>query len=847
MGKQFGFQVCVYAKNQAGISNIYQLVSIAHTDQFFQTPTLNWETINQFRSNLIITNSVENDGLWDAIIQDDQADFLDQAQRLDYISLPNVNQFLHEIERGHLTQAQCEQLLKTYYHWAQLSHKKIVATNLVKYLNSFNETQYKALMHAKKIGGGAHHLYSYQGSNAIIPNMAYLNTESMYQQYQFLGLSSQNLDDLIVHNNQYFVDQISDQIQIIHSQLFTPTLDNGVQNFINKAQEMLHNKYGPNPDQFILDRFQLELDAIIKYNFSIIYWASYLLVQKSNADGYFVGSRGSVGSSIIAYLLKISEINPLPPHFYCEQCFYTEFHWQFNNSGFDLGYKPCPQCQHTMSGDGQNIEFAAFMGFNADKTPDIDLNFSGEYQARAHNFLKSLFGPKNCYRAGTVSTIAAKTAWMFAKRYYEIQKINPTFGDIQWIVSQVVDVKRTSGQHPGGILVIPQDKNVYDFTPINYPANDTSSDWLTTHFEYNYLHDSLLKFDVLGHDDPTILKMLYDLTGVDPLTIPNHDPNILSLFQTCTKMHIAPHQIMGEKTGAIGLPEFGTNFVRKLLLEAKPKSFGDLIRVSGLSHGKGVWVDNAERLIKNHKLTLDQVICCRDDIMDYLIKQHIPKLDAFNIMESVRKGKGISSEHMLMLVAQNVPDWYIKSANKITYMFPKAHAAAYVLMAWRVGYYKFYHPVAYYATYFSIRSDKFDINTLISNDPVAIEAHYRQLLKKGQQETKAKDEALKVIFPVALEMLARGIKFASVNINDSQATRFIPYTNNTILIPFNSIDGLGEVVANNIVHERSIKPFQSSMDLMKRCKISTTVHKKLKDLGVLVGLQDREKPMTLFD
>lgn len=847
-------KICVYAKNQAGIKSIYQLLSYAHTEFFLRFPTVSWTKINQLRANLIITNSPDQSDLWQAVTMNNVVSFQRLVQNYDYVLIPPPSGYLHQISRGGYVLSDYQKLIQIFYHLTIANGKKPIANKVVKYLQQENQVQYNALVHGKMIGGRPHPLYHPQGENQVLPDYQYTTSDQLAAEFSFLNLSAVELKAFIIDHNRFLVSQIEDNLVIINKQLHPPILPDGENQLLTLTKKRLEEKYGSNPNPLIVERLEKELNAIIKHGFSIIYWASYLLVKKSIADGYLVGSRGSVGSSFIAYLVEITEVNPLPPHYYCQQCHYTEFVLEFPNSGFDLPPTNCSNCQITICGDGHNIPFATFIGFDGDKIPDIDLNFSGEYQGQAHNYLKTLFGSEYCYRSGTVSTIADKTAYGFAKNYLELSKTKQTYGLINWITNQITDVRRTSGQHPGGILVIPNNLSVYDFTPVNYPADDLESEWKTTHIPYEYLHDCLIKFDVLGHDDPTILKKLHILTKKDPRKIPNHDPKVLKMFTDCQVINVKSEQILNEQTGAIGLPEFGTNFVRKILVDAKPNSFGDLIRISGLSHGTDVWRGNAENLIKKNKLKLNEIISCRDDIMVGLINNYqVEPLVAFNIMESVRKGNKIPKKFIPMLKKKDVPDWYLKSADSIKYMFPKAHAAAYVLMAWRVAYYKYYYPTEYYATYFSIRSDNFDLSTLITNDPKIIQLRYDEINKlmkskkiSEQKLVKTKDKNLLVIYEVVLEMLARNIRFVPINPLKSAATEFIPVGEKEILIPFIAVDGLGKVAANKIINEREQSIFNSKKDFISRTNLSKKIIQKMEELKLLDQL-NHINPYSLFD
>ncbi|MDQ0514197.1 DNA polymerase-3 subunit alpha (Gram-positive type) [Mycoplasmoides fastidiosum] len=854
--KNFSFTICAYARNQEGIRDIYKLLSTAHIDNFYRTASLTWELINSKRENLIIVNSIDNSDLWEEVLMNEQVAFETKVKNYDYVFIPSPKLFRHEVNRLNYDQKQLEQAIKNFYELTIKNNKKPIGSGAVKYIDTLNEDQYSTIVHAKQIGNVSHRLFSYQKPNNILPDYQFRTSDLLREEFGFLNLNPTAETEFIFKNNQAFVNDVDDDIVIIPKKLSPPNLPETEENFVRVTKENFYKKYGSNPNDFLVKRLDRELNAIIKHNFSIVYWASYLLVKKSNEDGYLVASRGSVGSSLVAYLLNISEVNPLPPHYFCADCQYLEFDHEFGDSGFDLKPKPCPHCQKKMFGDGQNIPFETFMGFNADKIPDIDLNFSGLYQPRAHNFLRELFGHEACFRAGTMSKIADKTAYGLAKNYFEIvDENNLTIGRLDWIVDQITNVRRTSSQHPGGILVIPKELSVYNFSPINYPADDVSSDWKTTHFDYNFLHDCLLKFDVLGHDDPTILRMLQNLTKIDPYSIPNHDPKILQMFSDCRVMGIQPNDILGETTGAFGLPEFGTDFVRGMLKVANPQSFGDLIRISGLSHGTDVWRGNAELLIKKNNLKLSEVINCRDDIMIYLIKKGIDPLVAFNIMEIVRKeNRTIPPEMIEILLEHKIPKWYIDSANLIQYMFPKAHAAAYVLMAWRVAFFKLYYPKEYYATYFSIRSDYFDVETLIQNDIALIKAKYLDIRNRmnskvfAERDTvKNKEKKLLTIYEVAIEMLSRNIQFENIRLMESHSLNFIPLPNeNKILIPFIAIDGLGAVLAEKIVSEREIKPFLSKKDLKERTRLSGTLLFVFEKLDI-VGELGETNQISIFD
>ena len=587
---------------------------------------------------------------------------------------------------------------------------------------------------------------------------------------------------------------------------------------------------------------------------SVIYYIAHKIVKKANEDGYLVGSRGSVGSSFVATMADITEVNPLPPHYRCPKCKHLEWTLQTYpdiKTGFDLPIKRCPACGEIMIGDGQNIPFETFLGFKAEKTPDIDLNFPGDYQARAHDYTKVLLGEENVFRAGTIETVAEKTAFGYARGYFERLGINPdtiSRAKISYLASGCVDVRRTTGQHPGGIVVIPKDHEVYDFTPVQYPANKPDASWKTTHFDFRSMHDTILKLDLLGHVDPVALKMMADLTGIDVKTIPMNDAKVLSLFSSVDALEMKGNYL-NQKTGALAIPEFGTDFVRGMLESTNPKTFADLVIISGLSHGTDVWNGNAEKLIESKIATLKDVIGCRDDIMTYLISKGLPSDISFAIMEDVRHGYGLKEEYVQIMLANHVPQYYIDSCNKIKYMFPKGHATAYVMMAVRVGYFKVYYPLEFYATFFSVRSDQWDIQTMIKGQN-AIMSKLDELKMKnrthGVKLTPKEDAILKTL-QVAIEMVQRGYKFENLDLYKSEATNFVVnHENKSLIPPFVVIDGLGENAAESVIEARKEGEFTSKEDLLRRTKLNGTNVKDLESLGVLDNLNESDQ-LTLFD
>ena len=601
--------------------------------------------------------------------------------------------------------------------------------------------------------------------------------------------------------------------------------------------------YGDDLPQIVIDRLEKELDSIIGNGFSVIYLISQRLVKKSLDDGYLVGSRGSVGSSFVATMTEITEVNPLPPHYICPHCKTSEFFDDGSvGSGFDLPDKTCETCGGELIKEGQDIPFETFLGFKGDKVPDIDLNFSGEYQPHAHNYTKVLFGEDKVFRAGTIGTVAEKTAFGFVKGYLNDQGIHKRGAEIDRLVKGCTGVKRTTGQHPGGIIVVPDYMDIYDFTPIQYPADDQSASWMTTHFDFHSIHDNVLKLDILGHDDPTMIRMLQDLSGIDPKTIPVDDKETMQIFSSPASLGVTEEDILC-KTGTFGVPEFGTGFVRQMLEDTKPTTFSELVQISGLSHGTDVWLGNAQELIRSGICDLSSVIGCRDDIMVYLMYAGLEPSMAFKTMESVRKGKGLTDEMIDAMKANDVPDWYLDSCLKIKYMFPKAHAAAYVLMAVRIAYFKVHHPLYYYAAYFTIRASDFDLITMIK-DKESIKNTVKDMYSRYMDLGKKEKDVLTVL-EIMNEMAHRGFKMQPISLEKSQAFDFI-IEDDTLIPPFIAVPGLGENVAKRIVEAREDGPFLSKEDLNKKAGLSQKIIEYLDDLGSLPDLPDKAQ-LSIFD
>ena len=611
--------------------------------------------------------------------------------------------------------------------------------------------------------------------------------------------------------------------------------------------------YGPDLPEIVKERLERELHSIITNGFAVMYIIAQKLVWKSVEDGYLVGSRGSVGSSFVATMAGITEVNPLVPHYYCSKCHFYDFDSEevkkFRGmAGVDMPDRVCPVCGEKLKKDGFDIPFETFLGFKGDKEPDIDLNFSGEYQSKAHKYTEVIFGAGQTFRAGTIATLADKTAFGYVKKYYEEKGISKRNCEIDRIVQGCVGVRRSTGQHPGGIIVLPVGEDINSFTPVQHPANDTETDIITTHFDYHSIDHNLLKLDILGHDDPTMIRMLQDLTGIDPLTIPLDDPKVMSLFESTEALGVEPKDIGGVEIGCLGVPEFGTDFSMGMVQEAKPKYFSDLIRIAGLSHGTDVWLNNAQDLIRDGIATISTAICTRDDIMTYLINMGVESEESFKIMEMVRKGKVAAGKCDKWegwkedMRACNVPEWYIESCQKIKYMFPRAHAAAYVMMAWRIAYCKVYYPLAYYAAFFSIRAKAFNYRTMCFGRE-RLEEELKRL--QNLENPTPKDENSIRDMRIVQEMYARGYEFEPIDLFKAKS-RLFSIVNNKIMPSFNSIDGLGENAADSIVEACKLGPFTSKDDFKSRAHVSQTIADEMADLGILGSIPETDQ-ISIFD
>ncbi len=825
------FHATLLAKNEEGLKNLFKLVSLAHIDYFYRVPRIPRSKLIQLREGIIIGSGCDQGELFDTIALKSVEEAEQVAEFYDYIEIQPPMNYYHLVEREQVQSIEhIKNLIKQLVKIGEKLGKKVVATGNVHYVEP-HEKVYRKILIASQSGNPL--------NRQTQPDVHFKTTVEMLDDFSFLG--EEKAKEVVITNSNLIAEELND-IKPIKDGLFTPNIEGADEEIRKLCYDRAKSIYGENLPDIVVNRLEKELTSIIENRFSVIYLISRKIVKKSLDDGYLVGSRGSVGSSLVATMLEITEVNPLPPHYICPNCQYNHFFEDGSvGSGYDLPDKDCPECNHTMIHDGQDIPFETFLGFKGDKVPDIDLNFSGDYQPKAHQFTKVLFGEDNVYRAGTIGTIAEKTAFGYVKGYAQDHQMNYRQAEINRLVKGCTGVKRTTGQHPGGIIVVPDDKEIYDFTPIQYPADDRNSEWKTTHFDFHSIDENLLKLDILGHDDPTVIRMLQDLTGINPKEVPTNDPEVMKIFSSPQPLGVTSDQILC-KTGTLGVPEFGTRFVRQMLEETKPKTFAELVIISGLSHGTDVWLGNAQELINKGICEISEVIGCRDDIMVYLMHQGLEASLAFTIMESVRKGKGLKEEWIEEMRKHNVPDWYIDSCQKIKYMFPKAHAAAYVLMAVRIAYFKVYHPIEFYASYFSIRAGDFELDTMIKGSE-AIRERIEEIIHKGN-DASPKEKNVLTVLEVALEMNERGFHFQKVDLYRSDAKNFI-VEGNSLIPPFNAVDGLGTNAALNIVRAREEGEFLSKQDLRERSKISKTVLEYLDVHGCLEGLPE-ENQLSLF-
>ncbi|MBC2581760.1 DNA polymerase III subunit alpha [Clostridium sp. DJ247] len=828
------YHAIILAKDYVGLKNLYRLVSYSSLDYFYKKPRILKSMFKKYSEGLILGSACSEGELYQAILlgkSDEEIEAI--AEEYDYLEIQPLgnNEYLVRQEKVP-NREYLKEINRKIVALGEKLNKPVVAAGDVHFMDPEDEI-YRRILEA---GQG------FKDADDQAP--LYLRTtEEMFKEFSYLG--EEKAYEVVVTNTNMISD-MCEQISPISPEKATPHIDGCEQTIKDITYGKAHELYGDPLPEIIQSRLDRELDSIIKNGFSVMYIIAQKLVWKSNEDGYLVGSRGSVGSSVVAYMTGITEVNALPPHYRCPGCKYSDFTDYGIKNGFDLPDKLCPVCGEKLAKDGIDIPFETFLGFNGDKEPDIDLNFSGEYQAKAHKYTEVIFGKGTTFKAGTIGTIAEKTAFGYVKKYFEEKNLTVNKAEILRISKGCTGIKRTSGQHPGGIIVVPKGREIFEFCPVQHPADDPTSDIITTHFDYHSIDQNLLKLDILGHDDPTVIRMLQDLTEVDPKTIPMDDKDTMSIFSSTEALGVTPQQI-NSKVGTFGIPEFGTKFVRGMLLDTMPKAFFDLICISGLSHGTDVWLGNAKDLIDEGTVTLNEAVCTRDDIMVYLIKKGLPPNTAFKIMETVRKGKALKDakfpEYEALMRECGVPEWYIGSCKKIKYMFPKAHAAAYVMMAFRIAWFKVHIPKAYYAAYFTIRAKAFDAEFMIFGKE-KVKEKMKEIEMMGNQAAP-KDKDMYDDLELVLEMYERGLKFLPIDLYKSHATKF-QIEEDGLRPPINSISGMGNVAAEGIYNAAQEKPFGSIEDVRKRAKIGNAAIDLLKKFGCLKGLPESDQ-VCFFD
>ena len=828
------YHIIIIAKNYVGLKNLYKLVSYSHLNYFYKKPKILKSMLNKYREGLIIGSACEAGELYRAVLnQKPQEEIEAIASYYDYLEIQPTGNDEYLIREGTVQNEEgLRNINRQIVALGEKLNKPVCATCDVHFMDPQDEIYRRILQAGQK----------YDDADMQAP--LYLRTTNeMLAEFDYLG--PEKAYEVVVENTNLIAD-MCEKIKPISPEKCPPHIPGCEQTIKDIAYHRAIELYGDPIPEVVKTRLDKELDSIIRNGFSVMYIIAQKLVWKSNEDGYLVGSRGSVGSSFVANMTGITEVNSLKPHYRCPKCKYSDFTDYGYQNGFDLPDKQCPKCGHPLEKDGMDIPFETFLGFNGDKEPDIDLNFSGEYQAKAHKYTEVIFGKGTTFKAGTVGTIADKTAYGYVKGYYEDRHIPVSSAEISRLSVGCTGIKRTTGQHPGGIIVVPKGREIFEFTPVQHPADDPNSDIITTHFDYHSIDQNLLKLDILGHDDPTIIRMLQDITGIDPHTIPLDDKDTMGIFSSPETLGLTEEQI-NSPVGSFGVPEFGTKFVRGMLVDTKPKTFDELIRISGLSHGTDVWLNNAQDLINQGIVTLAESICCRDDIMIYLINKGLPPNPAFKIMETVRKGKALKdpekwAEYVALMKEHDVPDWYIKSCEKIKYMFPKAHAAAYVTMAFRIAWFKVHIPKAYYAAYFSIRAKQFDSDAMC-HGPETVKNKMKEIDLAGNLAAN-KDKEMYPVLELVLEMNERGIEFLPVDLYKSHYSKFI-VEDDGLRPPLSAINGFGPVDAENLYNAAKEGKFMSISDMQIKSKIGKVAIETLRNAGCLKGMSESNQ-MSLF-
>ncbi len=874
--------VSVLVKDEVGLKNLYKIVSLANTKYFDKGPKLPKKILSKYREGLLIGSGCMNGNFFETAMNMSKEKVIQSAQFFDYLEVQPFEDYQHLGKDISNIESVIQRTFNTIREAASTSGVMLIASGDVHHIEKIDKKFRDIYIRTPIVGGGYHSLSKYED----IPSQYFRTTDEMLNAFPHFEA---HFTKQIVIDNPNKISQQIQNIKAFNNELFAPTDDflasEGIPSIEQKMIDMVNtnakNMYGAPLHPLVKDRLDKEMDSITKNKFSAVYYISYLLVKKSLDEGYLVGSRGSVGSSFVATLMDITEVNPLPPHYVCPHCHFSSFKLSPEekktyglkpeekglqsvldnvDSGFDLQPMDCPKCSHAMKKEGHDIPFETFLGFKGDKVPDIDLNFSGDYQSEVHEYIRTLFGKDRAFRAGTISTVASKTAFGYVKGYAEKKGLTIRKAEIERRAQKITGVKRSTGQHPGGIVVVPSYKEIFDVTPVQYPADDTSSSWQTTHFDYHSFEENLFKLDVLGHDDPTMIRYLMDFVKQDPISfpftdardIPLDDPKVYKMLSGTEVLQLKPSDIRSE-VASYGVPEMGTQFVRSMLKDSRPSTFADIVKISGLSHGTDVWLNNAEQLVtgktKYGKIPFSDVIGCRDDIMVYLIQNKLPAAKAFEISEFIRKGKSQFQpdkwkSYIQEMRKYDIPEWYIWSAGEIKYMFPKAHATAYVMMALRIAWFKLYRPIYFYSAYFSKRAQAFDLIAMQGGE-YAIEKRMDEIKDKGNKATDP-EKKLYTVLEVALEMVKRGYHFEPVSIMDSEANDFKITKSGGLRLPFLALDGLGRKVAESIVSAREDKLFTSREDVKERSAVSTTLFKKLEALDAFGDLPDTSQ-MNLFD
>ena len=828
------YHMIILAKNYVGLKNLYKLISISHLHYFYKKPLILKSIYKQYSEGLILGSACEAGELYRAIVagkSDEEVEAI--AKDYDYLEIQPIANNAFMIRNGTVPDEQAlKDINKKIVEIGDKLGKLTVATCDVHFMDPQDEIYRRILLAGQGFDDADEQAPLYlRTTNEMIEEFMYLGVDKAYE---------------VVVTNTNKIANMCERISPISPEKCPPYIEGCEQEIENIAMTKAKELYGEELPQIVSQRLEKELQSIIKNGFSVMYIIAQKLVWKSNEDGYIVGSRGSVGSSFVANMTGITEVNSLPPHYRCPKCKYSDFTDYGVKNGFDLPDKNCPQCGEKLAKDGMDIPFETFLGFDGDKEPDIDLNFSGDYQAKAHKYTEVIFGKGTTFKAGTVGTVADKTAYGFVKKYYEERSIPVNSAEILRISQGCTGIKRTTGQHPGGIIVVPKGREIYEFCPVQHPADDPNSDIITTHFDYHSIDQNLLKLDILGHDDPTVIRMLQDLTGIDPTKIPLDDKDTMSIFNSTDALGVTPEQIRSQ-VGSFGIPEFGTKFVRGILEDTRPTTFNELISISGLSHGTDVWLNNGKDLIDEGIVTLSEAIGCRDDIMIYLLKKGLPPSASFKIMETVRKGKALKdpakwADYVKLMKEHDVPEWYIGSCEKIKYMFPKAHAVAYVTNAFRIAWFKVHEPLAYYATYFSIRAKAFD-SEIMCKGKERVKNKMKEIELMGNQ-AGPKDKDMYDDLEIVLEMYERGLEFLPIDLYESHSKNFL-VQEGKIRPSLSSIQGLGEVAAQSIIEARKDGKFMSIDDLKIRSRAGNAVIEMLQNAGCLEGMS-KSNQISLF-